>query len=105
MSRKVRTAFNEIALSDALLPVVPLGNAQRAELQRQGAKAAARGDDRKSNPMGSEENAPEHTGEAHEAWVERRDAWDQGHNAQSGTLPTPEDKLACHAMRAGNSKA
>jgi hypothetical protein len=98
MSRTIRTAFNECTLPGALLPVVPLGNAQRAELHRQGAKAAARGDDRKSNPFGNDENAPEHTGESHEDWAERREAWDQGHDVQSGT-PSPHARSSLQSWR------
>jgi hypothetical protein len=94
MSRKIRTGFNKSTLPGALLPASALGDAQRAELHRQGAKAAARGDDRKSNPLSNDENAPKHTGETQGCWVERRDAWDQGHDAQSHTLPTPEDDSA-----------
>jgi hypothetical protein len=64
-------AFPEAALS-----------AEHAELQRQGAKAAARGDAPASNPMLDTINQPDATGESEQVWSDRRDAWDRGHGAQ-----------------------
>jgi hypothetical protein len=60
-----------------------LSNAERAELQRQGAKAAARGEPIDTNPLGRPCNKPSATGESADAWSQRRDAWEQGHEAQS----------------------
>ena len=61
----------------------PLAGAERAELQRQGAKAAARGDSADANPLRRKPNAPARTGESPDSWLERHDAWQQGHDAQS----------------------
>jgi len=63
-----------------------LPSSERAELQRQGAKAAARGDDATSNPMHDTPNMPAATGESTDLWREREEAWQQGHNAQSSVL-------------------
>ena len=61
---------------------------ERAELQRQGAKAAARGDNASSNPMHEPPNTPAATGESKDIWHQRQEAWQQGHDAQSGTPDT-----------------
>ena len=66
---------------------------ERAELQRQGAKAAARGEPRESNPMLESINRPQSTGESHAAWGSRRDAWEQGRAAQE-YAPVPTDRPA-----------
>ena len=63
-----------------------LARSERAELQRQGAKAAARGDDATSNPMHDTPNMPAATGESTDLWREREEAWQQGHDAQSSVL-------------------
>lgn len=55
---------------------------EHAELQRQGAKAAARGEARESNPMFDAINQPAATGESDDVWSGRRDAWTHGHSAQ-----------------------
>lgn len=55
---------------------------EHAELQRQGAKAAARGEQAVSNPMFESANQPDATGESSKAWSERRDAWSRGHLSQ-----------------------
>lgn len=68
--------------ADASLPAT-----ERAELQRQGAKAAARGDDPTSNPMNAESNAPAATGESAAVWRQRQAAWQGGHEAQSKAEP------------------
>lgn len=59
-------------------PVSP----EHAELQRQGAKAAARGEAQASNPMLDTINQPDATGESEQIWSDRRDAWDRGHGSQ-----------------------
>lgn len=66
-----------------------LPSPERAELQRQGAKAAARGDDAASNPMHDLRNKPAATGESTGVWRERQEAWQQGHEAQSGAADVP----------------
>jgi hypothetical protein len=58
---------------------------ERAELQRQGAKAAARGEGAASNPMHGHENMPPATGECPQEWSVRRDAWLSGFDAQATT--------------------
>jgi hypothetical protein len=62
-----------------------LPTAERAELQRQGAKAAARGDRSSGNPMDETSNLPTNTGECSDVWKERKDAWQSGHEAQTRT--------------------
>lgn len=62
-----------------------LPTAERAELQRQGAKAAARGDGSSGNPMDEASNLPTNTGECSDVWKERKDAWQSGHEAQTKT--------------------
>ena len=57
-------------------------SAEHAELQRQGAKAAARGEAQASNPMLDSINRPRATGESEQVWSDRRDAWERGHSAQ-----------------------
>ena len=68
--------------SGSIGPLPPL---ERAELARQGAKAAARGDSVSSNPMRRPQNAPDVTGESGESWRARCDAWRAGHEQQSET--------------------
>ncbi|HET9643709.1 MAG TPA: CrpP-related protein [Burkholderiaceae bacterium] len=63
---------------DSALPV-----GERAELQRQGAKAAARGEPPARNPLQRPQNLPKATGESQQTWSQRSDAWQQGHDAQS----------------------
>ena len=60
-----------------------LSDAERAELQRQGAKAAARGETSDTNPLSQPRNRPSATGESADTWLQRSDAWKQGHAAQS----------------------
>lgn len=60
----------------------PPGQEEHAELRRQGAKAAARGDEPGTNPMLEPANQPGTTGESGTVWAGRRDAWGQGHTAQ-----------------------
>jgi len=64
-----------------------LVEAERAELHRQGAKAAARGDAADTNPMSRQRNSPEHTGETDDVWQQRHAAWQEGHDAQSDSDP------------------
>ncbi|HEY0821206.1 MAG TPA: serine protease [Rhizobacter sp.] len=64
--------------ADRPLPGV---SAEHAELQRQGAKAAARGDSPDSNPMLESINQPSSTGESERVWSGRRDAWERGRTA------------------------
>lgn len=66
---------------------------ERAELQRQGAKAAARGEPREANPMLDSVNRPPSTGESDAVWGSRRDAWEQGRVAQECT-PATSDRPA-----------
>lgn len=65
----------------------PIPVTERSELQRQGAKAAARGDAASTNPLQRPENAPSETGEAQDSWNQRSEAWQQGHDAQSDADP------------------
>ena len=67
----------------ASAPEPLLSGAERAELQRQGAKAAARGEPSDTNPLSQPCNRPSATGESTDTWLQRSDAWDQGHQAQS----------------------
>jgi len=62
-----------------------LSSAERSELQRQGAKAAARGEPAAANPLQEATNKPSATGESSRKWSQRSDAWDEGHEAQSRT--------------------
>lgn len=57
-------------------------SAEHAELQRQGAKAAVRGEGQAANPMLDTINQPQATGESERVWSDRRDAWDRGHDSQ-----------------------
>jgi hypothetical protein len=56
---------------------------EKAELSRQGAKSAARGDSPPVNPMDADENTPPSTGESVQEWRDRRDAWQAGYDQQS----------------------
>lgn len=60
-----------------------LASAERSELQRQGAKAAARGEPTETNPLRELRNKPSATGESAARWRQRSEAWAQGHVAQS----------------------
>jgi len=57
-------------------------SAEHAELQRQGAKSAARGEPLASNPMLDAVNQPGATGETEQVWSDRRDAWERGHGSR-----------------------
>jgi hypothetical protein len=80
-----RTVRKDPRAEPASAPKPLLSSAERAELQRQGAKAAARGDSSQSNPLGQARNRPSATGESADKWLQRSDAWDQGHDAQSSS--------------------
>jgi hypothetical protein len=55
---------------------------EQAELERQGAKAAARGDEAASNPLLRPLNLPASTGESQQEWKLRYDAWRAGYEQQ-----------------------
>lgn len=55
---------------------------EQAELERQGAKAAVRGDDSGSNPLLQKQNMPASTGEALQEWGRRYEAWRAGYEQQ-----------------------
>ncbi|WP_156901658.1 CrpP-related protein [Azohydromonas australica] len=55
---------------------------EQAELERQGAKAAVRGDEAGSNPLLQQRNMPASTGEALQEWGRRYDAWRAGYEQQ-----------------------
>lgn len=63
-----------------------VSTAERDELRRQGAKAAARGEHSISNPMGEHSNMPGSTGESVDTWQLRKRAWQRGHDAQSRAI-------------------
>ena len=71
-------AGNVRTTADAGLP-----GAERSELQRQGAKAAARGEAADVNPLAQPRNRPPATGESLARWWQRFQAWEQGHRLQS----------------------
>lgn len=73
-------------------------SAEHAELQRQGAKAAVRGEAQAVNPMLDTVNQPSATGESERVWSDRRDAWDRGHDSQQRQPASP-------ARAAGGSAA
>ncbi|MGN7876775.1 CrpP-related protein [Roseateles sp. 22389] len=79
MKRRSKTGSvsNRTARKDGLPP------AERAELRRQGAKAAVRGEEGDVNPMNAQPNRPSSTGECSDVWQSRKDAWQEGHDAQS----------------------
>lgn len=77
------TPTGETSISVQRRSSMQLPPQERAELARQGAKAAARGDLVSSNPMRRPQNAPVATGESQALWTERRDAWLVGHEQQS----------------------
>jgi len=62
---------------------------QLAELRRQGAKAAVRGEASASNPMLDSINRPDATGESERAWSSRREAWERGHASQRSPPVSP----------------
>lgn len=58
-------------------------HAERDELRRQGAKAAARGEAVQCNPMLARSNRPAVTGEPLPLWSARCAAWQSGFEAQA----------------------
>jgi hypothetical protein len=64
---------------------------EREELQRQGAKAAARGESELKNPMLAPCNTPPRTGESAELWHERVESWQSGFDSQQHTARTTPD--------------
>jgi hypothetical protein len=65
---------------------------EREELERQGAKAAARGDPAQENPLLASCNTPPSTGETPDVWRARVRAWQTGFDAQKrATHQSPED--------------
>lgn len=67
---------------------------EAAELARQGAKSAVRGESPPANPMDHDKNSPPETGESVNEWKSRRDAWQAGYDQQSKVIqstqpPTP----------------
>lgn len=72
---------------------------EHAELQRQGAKAAARGEHALTNPMLEAANQPDATGESSRTWSDRRDAWSRGHLAQQTDVPRWTEPSFASALR------
>lgn len=70
-------------------PAMAEDHAEHAELQRQGAKAAIRGEARDANPMLVSINQPDATGESQHVWIARRQAWESGHDAQQMPIGLP----------------
>jgi S1-C subfamily serine protease len=75
-----RPAIDPPPFGGSTAPATATG--EHAELQRQGAKAAARGETRESNPMFDSINQAGATGESERVWSGRRDAWQRGHTSQ-----------------------
>ena len=82
-------------------PPPAAADGERAELQRQGAKAAARGEPREANPMLDAVNKPASTGESHGVWASRRDAWERGRVGQKSPPATPDSPAGSMAARDG----
>lgn len=78
-------------------PAAPADNGERAELERQGAKAAVRGESPESNPMFASINQPDVTGEHEHVWSGRRDAWHRGYASQQAAPPSPTRPAGGHA--------
>lgn len=90
----------ERALPASSAPPVPV-SPEHAELQRLGAKAAARGEVAASNPMLDSINRPGATGETEQVWSERRAAWERGHGSLQSPLLQPTPAAAGHAVNEG----
>jgi hypothetical protein len=71
-----------------------LSAGERAELCRQGAKAAARGECSAVNPFLHRRNSPPHTGESTARWRERSSAWQAGHDFQRRRSPVVREQAA-----------
>lgn len=65
-------------------------SAEHVELERQGAKAATRGDHAHSNPLLQWCNRPRATGETAQQWGARYDAWQAGYDRQVVELSLPQ---------------
>lgn len=78
----VRTLHHPEHLFETLDPAA-LSSAERAEIQRQGAKAAARGEPADANPMKMQHGRTPASDESAHAWRQRSVAWEQGHAAQT----------------------
>lgn len=65
--------------------IKPRARPEKAELTRQGAKAAARGEAPSVNPLDAAENSPGSTGEPLNDWLMRRKAWQAGYDEQTVT--------------------
>lgn len=89
------TAASASAIDDSPAPL----SAEHAELRRQGAKAAVRGEAQAANPMLEAINQPGATGESERVWSERRDAWARGHGAQRWTDSSPARLAEAAAAR------
>ena len=73
-----------------------LSSAERAEIQRQGAKAAARGEAADTNPFWQACHDTSAKGESYDRRSLRSAAWMRGHDAQTevrskAQLPTPQE--------------
>lgn len=89
------------AIDPSSSPASAADGVEHAELKRQGAKAAARGESLQSNPMFDAINQPDATGESQRVWSGRRDAWEQGHTAQHTTTASPVGPAVGHAACGG----
>jgi hypothetical protein len=58
---------------------------EREELERQGAKAAVRGEELRCNPLLLQRNMPTSTGESLREWSLRFAAWQAGYERQQHT--------------------
>jgi S1-C subfamily serine protease len=102
-SRSDRPAADEAAeravdpSSPGAPPAPAADKGEHAELRRQGAKAAARGETRESNPMFDSINQPDTTGESDQVWSSRRDAWERGHSSQHPPSVSPARPAGCLA--------
>lgn len=77
------------------------GSGENAEQHRQGAKAAARGDARATNPMFEAVNQPDATGESNTVRTERRDASDRDYTSKLAPTGEPLGSLKTAAPPMG----
>lgn len=87
--------FDPPAASEAILAAAgaPLGeaaslpiSAERAELRRKGAKAAARSETPESNQMLDSINKSGFAGESDQMWSDQRGSWERGHSSQQSPM-------------------
>lgn len=74
-----------------------MNHRERAELNRQGAKAAARGEHARTNPLRRRVNRPRFTGEFPATWLLRLRAWAHGFDREQRLSVPPgpgEDSAA-----------